>query len=292
MIQSSRRKAGLPHTIKSLISCKCEERHKALNIKPEQLRQRSKTRELMEAPPAERSCIPIELISLIMTGHVHSTWKDWSTGDFGLGFLTNTVGEVGRGLTRPTKPVWVICGPTQYSILCFNGGYDDPVSFAQADQPESVVELIHLGCWPGKRHATTFRLSPTFSGSIHSARKPSTLSPQPPPSKLAHILRRTNTQTPQNLHETEPINASLMSSCCLENECVEANQDDQRYYPERYRMWRYKFDGVWIPFFRLSERQKAYVESNMGPKISLVLRTRWPHAVIEGFAPDVPEPVV
>ena len=296
MQKAACRKANLPPSDKCLISCTCEDRNKLLRIPPAQLKQRSKTKELMEVTPDGHECLSVELISLLLTGNVHCSWKGWSTGPLGLGFLSHEIGLIGKGLTRPQKPVWVLRGPKLYSVLWMNGGYESPESFARSDRPDSVVALTHSCCWPGQRHKTTLRLAPGRSEwqppSTPSNRKEKTTQPH---SSLEEFFKRSRQTAPVSselLQLGESISPSLVVT---EDELdhVVANEEDQKFYKDKYRMWRYlSGTGNWVPFHRLSDREKHAVECKLGPKISTILWTRWPRADIDGFEPEVPEPLV
>jgi hypothetical protein len=81
----------------------------------------------MDTTPMGHDCIGVELISLLLTGKIHSNFENWSAGPLGLGILSNRRGEVGQALMRPEKPVWVCRGHTCYSLLMMdhtNDGQD------------------------------------------------------------------------------------------------------------------------------------------------------------------------
>ena len=101
-----------------LISCDCEERQRK-RLQDSSLTQAAKRKLLnaLDTTPPGHDCVSVELISLLATGKIHSTWKGWSTGPLGFGFLSQTVGEIGHALLRPEKPVWVLKGPTTYTVL-------------------------------------------------------------------------------------------------------------------------------------------------------------------------------
>ena len=307
-----------PATVeKSLISCTCEEQSKKTTIPVKQLRQRSKTKEFLETLPSGHDCMSIELLSLLLTGKVHSTFKGWSTGPLGLGILSNNPGEVGRGLTRPEKPVWILCGPKVYSLIVLDKSYDQPEKFARADQPDSTVELAHLSYWPGQRHRTTLRLSAAQSKWVPPAATTSftpTADAQSPLQVTSTILLMKRRQeaasmaSADDLDQTEQIDPELIVTE-QDLESIRVNLDDMKFYPDKYHMWRYNITDEndpegennsnkkvraveWVPYHRLTDRQKLLVETKMGPQINTILWTRWPRALIEGFNPEEPSPLV
>lgn len=273
LIEKARREGGLCSSSRSLIHCKCEDSNKDLRIPPQQLRQRAKTKELMEALPKSASCASVELISLLLTGRVYSTLKGWSTGVLGLGLLSYNTAEIGKGLSRPRKPVWILQGPSTYSVIWMSSGYDKNEQFAKADQPDSVIEMTHFCCWPGQRNTSVLRLT------------------------ASHYQKQKNVSSASScLSDLESIDPHL---CVKEDELtgVHANEEDCNFYKDNYRMWRFRFDEStdptsWIPFYRLSKRQKLVVETKLGPKINTILWKRWPRAIIEGSDSEAPHPVV
>ncbi|GAX13407.1 hypothetical protein FisN_34Lh006 [Fistulifera solaris] len=276
LIQEARRQSGCFSSIKSLIQCNCDDANRHVKIPPQQLRVRSKTKELMEALPKSAKCMSIELISLLLTGRVHSTLKGWSTGVLGLGMLSYTSNEIGKSLTRPGKPVWILQGPSSYSVIWMSSGHEHGEVFAKADQPDSVVELTHFCCWPGQQNTSLLRLS------------------------AGCYQRRDKESLKFSLSDTESVDENL---CVSEYELVAAhvNEDDRKLYKENHRLWRYRFDdgwkgddceASWIPFYRLSERQKLIVETKLGPKINTILLKRWPRAAIEKVDDNSPNAIV
>jgi hypothetical protein len=276
MIQEARRHSGCFSSIKSLIQCNCDDANRHMKIPPQQLRQRLKTKELMEALPQSTKCMSIELISLLLTGRIYSTLKGWSTGVLGLGVLSYNSNEIGKGLTRPGKPVWILQGPSLYSVIWMSSGHEEGEVFAKADQPDSVIEMTHFCCWPGQQSTSLLRVS-------------------------AGCFQTNDMQSLTfSLSDTESVDENL---CVSEYELVAAhvNEDDREFYKDNHRLWRYRFDdggkgdeceAPWIPFYRLSERQKLIVETKLGPKINTILLKRWPRAAIEKVDDNSPNAIV
>jgi hypothetical protein len=303
MVERSKLAANVATAEKSLIQCTCEEHSKRLSTDPQQLKNRSKTKQLMEAVPAGAlDCMSIELVSLLLTGKVHATLMGWSTGPLGIGLLSVEPDKVGKGLSRPETPVWILRGRL-YSVLWLNQTYDGLESFARADQPTSTVELTHFSCWPGQRSKTNLRLSPDRSKwSDPGASKTRAIVPPSGYSATVELLLRRRKEciclSSNELEAVDIVDSELL----VTDEHVETNPEDQKFYPENYHLWRYCIGNgsdaentqvlEWIPYHRLSDRQKLLVETKLGPKISSILRTRWPRAKIEGFDPERPPPLV
>jgi hypothetical protein len=97
-----------------------------------------------------------------------------------------------------------------------------------------------------------------------------------------------------------------------ELERAKPNPEDERFYVGKYRMWRFDMGeadndkddesepGIikmraeqWVPYHRLTARQKLLVEMKLGPKIKSILWSRWPGATIDNFTPaDEAFPIV
>jgi hypothetical protein len=73
--------------------------------------------------------IATKLLSILLTGRVYSKFTGWYSRSLGIGILSSKAGEVGRPLSRPDKPVWILRGPTCYSVMCLNGSKDQAKSF-------------------------------------------------------------------------------------------------------------------------------------------------------------------
>lgn len=101
-----------------LVCCSCEERqNKRLQDFTLTPANRRKLMNAADTTPPGHDCVSVELMSLLLTGKVHSTLSGWSTGPLGFGILSQTPGEVGEELSRPEKPVWILKGDTCYSVL-------------------------------------------------------------------------------------------------------------------------------------------------------------------------------
>lgn len=269
MISKARKKAKLPESLHTaLIDCNCQDLNKSLKIKVHELRKRSVTKEIMIACPKERpSCISVELLSLLLTGQVHAAFDGWSASRLGLGILSSPGQTVGTELQRPPCPVWIVAGPKMFSVLWMQDGFDKRSLVAKAERPDSVVELVHYCCWPAQRGKTNIRMS---------------------------IPKSTVSRTGNDC--SDDVNGSSSDLY------VTPNPDDQRFYPHKYRLWRYMVsidevktddrNAAWTPYFRLTDREKYAVECKVGPTLNTLLWTRWPGAQTEGFTPELPPPIV
>ena len=185
MIRRARQKAGLTtkttadnkdrtnNQSTTMVYCTCDTRHhrRMAEDKPYAQKMKAKAKkhqEGVDTSPKGHDCVSIELLSLLLTGSVHSTLQGWSTGPLGVGLLTDTPGQVSRGLTRPEKPVWILRGPTCYSVVWLDGSHDHADTFSRVDCPGQVSALTHWNCWYGERHATQLRLTADRSETIEA----------------------------------------------------------------------------------------------------------------------------
>jgi hypothetical protein len=143
MIRRAREEAGkvsVHSSEPSLIHCCCDHRHNERMVEDIAYARKTKAavkkNENLDTTPRGDDCFSIELLSLLLTGRVHSTLHGWSAGPLGFGLLTDKPCEVSRGLSRPEKPVWILKGPTCYSVLWLEGSNDHAESF-----PASTVTV-------------------------------------------------------------------------------------------------------------------------------------------------------
>jgi len=311
MIRRSRRKTGFSDEAKSLVHCTCEERFKKkLEENPPSARAKKNMKETMDTTPRSHECTSIEILSLLLSGRVHSTLKDWSAEPLGVGLLSNKAGEVGMALTRPEKPVWILRGPTCYSVMWLNECQDLGDRFSSVDLPGSVAKLTHWNCWYRERSKTDFRLvaarpkwtpSTFLEESLTACFKPVAESKGV---ALIESLRRSKAESTEKRRATETVDPDLIFTED-EIERVNVHLEDQKFYPGQFQMWRYDMcedpkenqdkkqpAENWVPFHRLTAREKLIVENKLGPKINTILWTRWPRARIHSFEPESPSPVV
>lgn len=313
MIRHARSRAKmLPPMEVPLIRCVCDEKHKKrLDDNPPTGLSRADLANMVGTSPPGHECVSIELLSLLLTGSVHSTLKGWSTGPLGLGLLSEPSQKVCQGLTRPGQPVWLLRGPTCYSVLWLTGSRDfDGTDFARIDRPGAVATLCHWNCWYEERRRTDFRLvtvrsqwvPPTRRSVVDERQMEETDETQTQTMRLMAQRRRESVGL---LNELEDGGRDLveLNFSAEETNRLEIHPEDQKLYPDQYQMWRYDMHEVtsmdqkpaatrWKPFHRLSKRAQQLVHVTLGPKINTILWTRWPSANLERFQPESPPPVV
>jgi hypothetical protein len=320
MIQRARKDAGLPETVKQcLIDCTCEDRQKKMyGDKPLPSSVRNDPSKLLDTTPPGHECVSVELISLLLTGTVHSSWTGWSAEGLDFGILTKKSGEVGFELARPEKPVWVLQGDTCYSVLWLRASKElDPRIVAKLDKPGEVLDFSHWNCWYELRNKSEFRLSspsdvwkPPVSKQL-TADVWATCRNSLEPRNAADLLLERRRYKRVNLisageHESNLKKETQLRVTEADLENVTQNPEDENYYPKNYTMWRFDMgDGKeeqdddscavgdikmraerWVPYHRLSSNHKLIVDIKLGPKIKSILWTRWPGARIDKFVPE------
>ena len=330
MVKKARQEAKV--AVKSshthLICCDCEERQKKMYEKnPLPASVRNDPSKLLDTTPPGHECVSVELLSLLLTGRVYSTWKGWSTKGMGFGFLTGKSGEVGWQMARPEKPVWVIQGETCYSVMWLEDGKEiEAKMISKLDKPGAAFTLGHWNCWYGERNKSGMRLitaagewkppitSKTPSGDIWRASR----GPMESRDTAELLVERRREQRANlasaNEHEANEKKERESQITPEELERAKPHPEDESFYPGKYSMWRFdmwdddadKGDASgpgdmkiraeqWVPYHRLTPRQKLLVEMKLGPKIKSILWSRWPGATIDNFTPvdeSTPFPVV
>eukprot|EP00980_Cylindrotheca_fusiformis_P014780 scaffold4026_cov117-Cylindrotheca_fusiformis.AAC.15 len=305
----------------SLISCTCEARQKALLEKnPPRNIARNDTAKLLDTTPPGHECISKELISLLLTGRIESSWRGWSTNGLGIGVLSKKAGLVGWQLARPGQPVWVLQGDTCYSVLYLEkcAGADGK-TVAKQNTPGAVLDFIHWNCWYGQRNKSSLRLT-TSDGEwtppeVSSTKKPRVWDGCRGPMEARNTVDllmerfRDKNQDVVSAMEQQLIEAKEKEAPIWPEElaAAKAHPEDKHFYPTNHRMWRFDMGVVekesyvedgkprannWIPYHRLSARQKKIVELKLGPKICGILWTRWPDAKIDNFMPASEDPPI
>jgi hypothetical protein len=325
MIRRSRKAAGYTGSDVSipLLCCKCTQRHhKTLDDDPilaKTLKVQSKKGIQVDTTPPVHSCMSTELLSLLLVGRVHSTLHGWSAAPLGLGILSNTMNEVGRGLTRPEKPVWILRGPTCYSVMWLNGCSDHVNTFARIDHSGTVAAFTHWNCWHNDRNAAKLRLVTDRSNSATSGAPSFEYSDVGGDNTMSFALqlshrRYANERLARDCNEIEMVDPALLVSS-KDIQCITVHPDDPGYYPNLYRMWRYDMSDkatnddhanngnddsddrkphvpVWKSYHSLNDHEKHVIETKLGPQICTVLWTRWPRATVDRFVPNDSPPVV
>lgn len=307
-------------TVSPLICCTCEERQKIMNEdKPIPLSVRIDPRKLLDTTPPSTDCASVQLLTLILTGNTQKDWKSCSTEGLGFGLLTENNDEVGQSLARPLKPVWLLQGDC-YSVLSLEGHLGSKSSsqlpgmktISKVDQPRISMQFFHWNGWYGQRRKSGMRLITPAEKSAPSSKKLlSQLSDRhrdrrAADTKLLLMERRRHESLVNAIstNEHKSYEARERKNQILPSELanVKIHNDDQRLYPQNHCMWRFDLsydegDNTstedqkqraenWIPYFRLTSRQKKIIEIKLGPKISKILRTRWPEGKIDNFSPS------
>jgi hypothetical protein len=299
---------------KCLIDCTCDERHKTI-LESWTNKERSEVGLMSDTTPPGHQCITIELLSLLITGTVHSSLTGWSTGRLGFGLISDKAGEVGKGLTRPNRPVWILRGPTCYSVIWLSDNQNgveqlDP----SVDKPGAAAFFTHWNCWYDLRNKTDFRFllhRPRLTAlTIKNNKITPSLSKEDDVQeetalKMLKKRRLEHERIDNDISKMEPLDAELVFTA-EELERVIANEEDQKFYPHRYTMWRYEMGGdvldqgedkkqraqVWKPYYSLNTREKFLVDLKLGSKMRSMLWTRWPRATLQWINPADSEPIV
>lgn len=286
--------AKSPHS--SLVHCDCLQRDEQAN--------QQAAKPAGDTPHC--NCCGVELVSLLLTGTIHTNWQGWSADPMDFGFLTDRA-VLSKSLTRPMKPIWVMLGPTVFSVLTTSAHHPDQ----EQETSGRVVRLEHWNTWYDDRNLTKLRLSMG-----RHEWKPPRAEPAPvgegelAGSQTLLIIeerRRRRCRIQEEREGLEVTDPNAVFSV-VERAAVEPHPDDVSFYPDRFQLWRYdtshwpvegdndvadsKPRGRWVPFHRLTIREKRLVEASMGPAICNILRTRWPSATLDALEPARPFPVV
>jgi hypothetical protein len=64
---------------------------------------------------------------------------------------------------------------------------------------------------------------------------------------------------------------------------VVVHDGDKQFYPQKYRLWRYKFlpNDEWRSYHALDPKEQRAVENTVGPRLAVLLRRQWPGATID-----------
>jgi hypothetical protein len=223
--------------------------------------------------------------------------------------LTSETHETFLPLSRPERPVWMLKGPTCYSVLFMEEGKDINVkTIAKIDKAQSSIQLCHWNAWYGQTHKSELRIitGPQSQVSSRLQQQLSKVESQlelKPPSSERIILERCWQQL---VHAVSTEQHQFVQTKMSENivQTVEINRlkihpQDEKLYPNKRQMWRFDVGEDekesldqkpraerWIPYHRLNEREKRAVELKLGPKINQLLWTRWPSSIIDSFTND------
>ena len=289
-----------------LASCSCDKRQNCRwvdHLRQQQSQPKQSTPKkpsTEDQTPQGHECIRAELLSLLFTGKSHSDTVSWNADNLGIGLLSvdetdDALGKTGgmntgSSLKFPPKPVWLVRGDVYFSTL-WNNNMMPPGSRSYSfdnEESDSLV-LTHWTCWYGVQNKTEMRVIPR-TPKQHGVRLLSAMSGL----ECNAITKRKESE------KANPISAKEILS-------TEVHLEDERYYPNNFRHWRFRFnyykekssskgghtnddeDGAaqsqklpaWITFFRLNRRQKEIVERKMSPRINLAIWSKWPDATVD-----------
>eukprot|EP00934_Nitzschia_sp_Nitz4_P006136 Nitzschia sp. Nitz4//scaffold22_size323478//165136//167832//NITZ4_000541-RA/size323478-processed-gene-0.405-mRNA-1//1//CDS//3329543037//6126//frame0 len=286
-----------------LIKCTCEERQRSHYEKnPVPAAVRNDPNKFRDTTPQGVDCVTVELLSLLCTGTFHSSWDGWSSNKLQFGFLGTPSDPIPSELTRPKQPVWVIRGYRCFTMLRLVDTMDaNPQEVAERDSPGIVLNVEHWNPWYDSNQKVNFRLttslqewqSPGDTKPVQTVKSGDVIGSKPPAVKSF---------------------APVSNPAQDEIERVQCHPDDQRDYKENLRLWRYDMEGrsvqklsaglvggsssgdkenLWVPYYKLTSRQKLVVEAKFGPKIKSILWSRWPGSTTSSFVPSTcDDPIV
>lgn len=256
--------------------------------------------------PAD-DCITPKLLSLLLTGEARASYQNWSGDIFGIGVLRMNNNEPPNNqLLRPIKQIWLCQGDTGYSLLFLKKkkliGREDSL-----DQPGKA---FHWNCWSSELSSMKISSKVVGAGSVSStvsdgSEEEGRMVMDSICSKIRSEHRR-NLASPWADMAFSSANASRDQHSFISNDelaTVKFHPDDEKYYPDQYRRWRFYFGlaggsdyavpaDAWIPFYRLCERQRLVVEMKLAPRIVALVRSRWPMAEVTDFSPRGQYPIV
>lgn len=295
MVRKSRQRCGLPlGKCASLISCTCEMRQG--NFKPGKALGGILGAPNLDTTPPGHECLSIELFSLIVCGEAHSSFQGWSSGSLGFGILSSKAGEVGQALTRPPKPVWILRGDTCHSVTWVDTT-KQPVF--DLDQQGAVVHMSHWNPWFGLRNQSGFRVNmmrgkwspPVMSRSVVERETDTHIGSM----ILRGIWQRkqqVRLQGQSNIVKSDENHDEALQAIGEEElNGFQVKADDQVFYPNEYRRWRYRFretgtSGGWKSYHGLTDRERRIVEMKLAPRINRILWSRWPNSIVDRFTPE------
>ena len=252
---------------RSLIRYTCEERQKRIHEdNPLPLNVRTDPNKLLDTTPSGTECTSVELLSLLLTGRVCSSWKDCSSNTLGIGLLTENIGEVSQALARPKQPVWLLKGEECYSLLTVEGRWsgdcnrirsssdisggllprDDLKMISKVDEPGASLDVRHWNGWYGQRNETRMRLVVSrLEKEVPSKKLLANFSDQYGSTNMKRSpLRRRRYENLINTisaeeHKFNEIKENKMRIHSFDLERVKIHPEDQKLYPKNHKMWRF-----------------------------------------------------
>ena len=128
----------------------------------------SKKTSVEDQMPQGYECTGTELLSLILTGKIHTDTVSWNADNLGIGLLSvNDVAEEGGISSRlklPLKPIWLVRGDMCYSTLWNNEMKTGRSSCSFVDEESDSLLLTHWNCWYNVPNKTEMRVVPSRKG--------------------------------------------------------------------------------------------------------------------------------
>jgi len=220
-----------------LLRCSCEEHNGCLTSSSSSLS--TKTTAAAKAV----NCMSVELLSLLLTGTIHTDFTSWSAQQLGIGLLScSSPNEIGWALKNPLQPIWILRCDTSYSCIFLQNEKDT----SYMNHHGVNLPMVHWSC-----------VSPGVE------------------SKFCVVTARRLVQalSPETEDKDEEKN-------CLSS--LQCHPEDRINYPTNYKRWRFTFSAKtdWKPYFRLSSNEKDKVDHRYAPRINLAVWSRFPKADI------------
>ncbi|EJK60940.1 hypothetical protein THAOC_18639 [Thalassiosira oceanica] len=257
----------------------------------------------------ESDCATPQLMSLLLTGQIHGSYRGWNADMFGIGILrvdktSSPQPAVENRLLRPLRPVWLGLGETGHSVLMLDrsGLLGDANGIDAAGR---MFRLAHWSVWNGSRTGMKVVLS-ADDNNEERASDAMVISDGEGDAgwsvkdSIVENMRREMVrdvalpwQESALSSDVVPVSAPVSDE---ELASVAINPDDRKFYPDEFRRWRFKFSADlgsdWTPFYKLRGRRRLIVEMRLAPSICALVRARWPMATLRDFEPSGGQPLV
>lgn len=326
MIRKSR-KLSPKDKVPPLAACQCEQRQRRKFMEAIQ-QQQSKTTAaatttslstkasvVEDQLPQGHECTSTELLSLLLTGKVHTDMVSWNADNLGIGLLSvNDMAEeegcISSHLKLPPKPIWLVRGDVCYSTLWNNNmnvGRRSHSSLDDDDESNSLL-LTHWNCWYNVPNKTEMRVVPSTKGELNI---PPIVPKELPSSSATSTLRGPNSTINSKINKGKyhPITTKEIDK-------TEIHTEDEQYYPDNFRRWRFRFNynssgdindseqhdeevqqqsqklPAWVTYYRLDRRQREIVERKLSPRINLAIWSKWPDATVDSVETRIYVPPV
>lgn len=226
-----------------LLRCSCEEHNGCLTSSSSSLTTKPTPTSTTTSSATAVNCMSVELLSLLLTGTIHTDFTSWSAQSLGIGLLScYSPNEIGWALRNPLQPIWILRCDTSFSCMWLQNEKD----IFYLNHHGASLPLVHWSC-----------VSPGVESKfcMVTARRP---------------VQQVSPET-EDKDEVKNCHSSLQ---CHPEDCIN--------YPTNYKRWRFSFSSTldWKPYFRLSSDEKDLVDHRYAPRINLALWSRFPKADI------------